>query len=101
MQAVRSSAYFLHQGVAACKSGDLGSGFRHFDKVFEIEGEGRSHNYVKTCLSRALTLAETARWDESVESYSAALGALGGYKLGGALGRSSKGARYTSVEGGD
>ena len=32
---------------------------------------------------------------------SAALGALGGYKLGGALGRSSKGARYTSVEGGD
>ena len=32
---------------------------------------------------------------------SAALGALGGYKLGGALGRSSKGARYTSVEAGD
>ena len=32
---------------------------------------------------------------------SAAAGALGGYKLGGARGRSSKGARYASVEAGE
>ena len=32
---------------------------------------------------------------------SAAAGALGGYKLGGAHGRSSKGARYASVEAGE
>ena len=32
---------------------------------------------------------------------SAAVGALGGYKLGGARGRSSKGARYASVEAGE
>ena len=32
---------------------------------------------------------------------SAAVGALGGYKLGGAHGRSSKGARYASVEAGE